>query len=60
MNLSIKNGGYAFLMRLVPTVTNLNDQFITHLMKLILYEKYFKVLKLKRSPYRSICDMFEV
>ena len=60
MNLSIKNGGYAFLMRLDLTFSMslwkefqllkiLNELTIRHLIKLILYEKDVKLLKFKRS-----------
>ena len=60
MNLSIKNGGYAFLMRFdlmfsmslwkdFQLLQTLNDLSIRHLIKLILYEKDVKLLKFKRS-----------
>ena len=65
MTLSIKNGGYAFLIRLdlmfsmslwkeFQLLQILNDLSIRHLIKLILYENDVKALIL----YRSICDMF--
>ena len=61
MTLSIKNGGYAFLMRSdlmlsmslrkQPQLLQiLNDLSIKHLIKLILYENDVKLLKFKRSP----------
>ena len=61
MNLSIKNGGYSFLIRLdlmfsmslwkeFQLLQILNDLSIRHLIKLILYENDVKLLKLKRSP----------
>ena len=61
MTLSIKNGGYAFLIRLdlmfymslwkeFQLLQILNDLSIRHLIKLILYENDFKLLKFKRSP----------
>ena len=60
MTLPIKNGGYAFLIRLdlmfskslwkeFQLLQILNDLSIRHLMKLILYENDVKLLKLKRS-----------
>ena len=60
MTLSIKNGGYAFLIRLdlmfpmslwkeFQLVQILNDPSIRHLIKLILYENDVKLLKIKRS-----------
>ena len=59
MTLSIKNGGYAFLIRLglvfsmslwrVPIITNFK-QPNKHLIKLILYENYVKLSKCMRSP----------
>ena len=60
MNLSIKNGGYVFLMRFdlmfsmslwkdFQLLQTLNDLSIRHLIKLILYEKDVKLLKFKRS-----------
>ena len=60
MTLSIKNGGYAFLRRLdlmffmsfwkeLQLLQILNDLFIKHLIKLILYENDVKLLKFKRS-----------
>ena len=61
MTLSIKNGEYAFLIRLdliflmslwkeFQLSRILNDLYITHLIKLILYENDVKLLKFKRSP----------
>ena len=58
MILSIKNGGYAFLIRLdlmslwkeFQLLQLLNDLSITHLIKLILYKDDVKLLKLKRTP----------
>ena len=61
MTLSIKKGGYAFLIRLDLMISIslwkdfqllqfLNDPSIRHLIKLILYENDVKLLKLKRSP----------
>ena len=61
MTLSIKDGGYAFLLRLYlmfsmslwkefPLLQILNDLSIKHLIKLILYENDVKLLKFKRSP----------
>ena len=60
MILSIKNGGYAFLLRLdlmfsaslwkeLQLLRILNDLPIKHLIKLILYENDVKLLKIKRS-----------
>ena len=60
MTLSIKNGGYAFLIRLdlmfplslwkeFQLVQILNDPSIRHLIKLILYENDVKLIKIKRS-----------
>ena len=61
MTLLIKNGGYAFLIRLdlmlsmplwkeFQLLQILNDLSIKHLIKLILYENDLKLLKFKRSP----------
>ena len=61
MTLSIKNGRYAFLMRLnlmlsvslwkeIQLLQILNDLSIKHLIKLILYENNVKLLKFKRRP----------
>ena len=58
MILSIKNGGYAFLIRLdlmslwkeFQLLQLLNDLSIPHLIKLILYKNDVKLLKLKRTP----------
>ena len=61
MTLSIKNGRYAFLIRLYlmfsmslwkefQLLQILNDLSIRHLIKLILYENDVKLLKFKRSP----------
>ena len=60
MTLSIKNGGYAFLIRLdlmfsmslwkeFQLLQTLNDLSIKYLIQLILYEKDVKLLKFKRS-----------
>ena len=59
MTLSIRNGGYAFLIRLdlmlsmtlwkqFQLLQILNDLSIKHLMKQILYENNVKLLKLRR------------
>ena len=61
MTLSIKNGRYAFLIRLdsifsmslwkeFQLLLILNDLYIKHLIKLIVYENDVKLLKFKRSP----------
>ena len=61
MTLSIKNGGYAFLIRLDLMLSMslwkefklfqiLNDLSIRYLIKLILYEKDVKLFKFKRGP----------
>ena len=61
MTLLIKNGGYAFLVRLglmfyrllwkaFQLLQLLNDLSIRHSIKLILYEQDVKVLKFKRRP----------
>ena len=61
MILSIKNGGYVFLIRLdlmfsmslwkeFQLLQILNELSIRHLIKLILYENDVKLLKFKRSP----------
>ena len=60
-DLSIKNDGYAFLIRLelmfsmslwkdFQLLQILNDLSTRHLIKLILYENDVKLLKFKRSP----------
>ena len=60
MTLSIKNGRYAFLRRLdsmfsmslwkeFQLLLILNDLYIKHLIKLIVYENDVKLLKFKRS-----------
>ena len=60
MTLFIKNGGYAFLIRLhlifsmslwkdFQLLQILNDLSIKHFIKLILYENDAKLLKFKRS-----------
>ena len=60
MTLLIKNGGYAFLIRLdlkfsmslwkeFQLLQILNNLSIRHLIKLILYENDVKLLKFKRS-----------
>ena len=59
MTLSIKNGGYAFLMGLdlmlsmslwkeFQLLQILNDLAIKHLLKVILYENDAKLLKIKK------------
>ena len=59
MTLSIKNGGYAFLIRLdlmlsmslwieFQLLQILNDPSVKHLIKLILYANDVKLLKFKR------------
>ena len=69
VTLSIKNGGYAFLIRLdlmfsmslwkeFQLLQILDDLSVKHLIKLILYENDVKLLKFKK--YRSIYDIFEV
>ena len=61
MTLSIKNGGYVFLMRLDLMLSMslwkesqllqiLSDLSTKHLIKLILYENDVKLLKFRRSP----------
>ena len=61
MTLLIKNGGYAFPIRLdlmlsislwkeFQLLQILNDLSIRHLIKLILYENDVKLLKFKESP----------
>ena len=61
MTLSIKNGGYALLIRLDLMFSMLlwkefqlsqivNDLSIRHLIKLILYENDVKLLKFRESP----------
>ena len=61
MTLSIKDGRYAFLMRLdlmfsmslwkeFQLLQILNDLSVRHLIKLSLYENDVKLLKFKRSP----------
>ena len=61
MTLSIKNGGYAFLIRLdlmfsmslwkeFQLLQILNDLSIRHLIKPILYQNDVKLSKFKRSP----------
>ena len=61
MTLSIKNGGYAFLIRLdlmlsvslwkeFQLIQILNDLSTKHLIKLILYKNVVKLLKFKRRP----------
>ena len=61
MALSIKNAGYAFLIRLDLMFSMslwkefqlwqiLNDLSIRHLIKLSLYENDVKILKFKKSP----------
>ena len=71
MTLSIKNGRYPFLIGLdlmfpmslwkeFQLLQILSDLSIRHLIKLSSYENDAKLLKFKRSLYRSIFDMFEV
>ena len=61
MTLLIKNGGYAFLIRLdlmfsmslwkeFQLLQILNDLSIKHLITMILYQNYVKLAKFKRSP----------
>ena len=61
MTLLIKNGGYAFLIRLdlmlsmslwkeFQLLQSLNDLSIRYLIKSISYENDLKILKFKRSP----------
>ena len=61
MTLSIKNGRYAFLIRLdlmfslsfwkeFQLLLILNDLSIKHLIKPILYENDVKLIKFKRNP----------
>ena len=61
MTLLIKNGGYAFLIRLdlmfsmslskdFQLLQILNNLSLGHLIKLILYENDVKLLTFKRSP----------
>ena len=59
MTLSIKNGGYTFLIKLNLMLSMslwkefqlfLKDLSVKHLIKLILYENDVKLLKFKRSP----------
>ena len=61
MTLSIKNGGYAFLIRSdlilfmslckeFQLLQILNDFYIKHLIKLVLFENDVKLLKFKRRP----------
>ena len=61
MTLSIKNNGYAFLIKLnsifsmslrkeFQLLQTLNELSIKHLIKLILSENDVKLLKFKRSP----------
>ena len=61
MTLSIKNGGYAFLVRLdslfymslwkeFQLLQILKDLSIKNLIRLVLYENDVKLLKFKRSP----------
>ena len=71
MILLIKNGGYAFLIRLdlmfpmslwkeFHLLQILNDLSIRHLIKLIWYENDVKLINLREVLSRSIRDMFEV
>ena len=67
MVLSIRNGGYAFLIRLdlmfsvalwkeFQLLQILNDLSNKHLIKLILHENDVKLLKFKRSLARLMVD----
>ena len=69
MTLLIKNGGYAFLIRLdsmfsmslwkeFQLLQILNHLSIRHLIKLILHENDVELLNLREVLYSSICDMF--
>ena len=64
MTLSIKNGGYAFLIRLdlmlsmslwkeFQLLQILNDLSIRHLIKLILYENDVKLLKFNQNQLKD-------
>ena len=53
MTLSIKNGGYTFLIRLdliFQLLQILNDLSLKHLIRLISYENDVKLLKFRRRP----------
>ena len=61
MTLLIKNGGYEFLIRLdlmfpmslwkeFQLLQILNDLYVKHLIKLILYENDVKLLECNRNP----------
>ena len=69
MTLLIKNGRYAFLIRLdsmfsmslwkeFQLLQILNHLSIRHLIKLILHENDVELLNLREVLYSSICDMF--
>ena len=66
MTLSIKNGGYTFLIspmslwREFQWLQVLNDLSMKHLIKLISFENKGKLANLRETPYSSIYDMFEV
>ena len=63
MNLSIKNGGYAFLMRLdcYKLLQILNDLSIRHFNKVGLYENDIKLWKFKRSSAICLkCDILVI
>ena len=69
MTLLIKNGGYAFLIRLdlmfsmslwkeFQLLQILNDLFIKNFVKLILYENDIKLLKFNGSPVQvNLCEI---
>ena len=71
MTLSIKNGGYTFLVRLdlifpmslwreFQWLQVLNDLSMKHLINIISNENKGKLSNLRETPYSSIYDMFEV
>ena len=71
MTLSIKNGGYAFLIKLDLMLMSLRKEFqllqilndlpIGDLIKLILYENDAKLLKFKRCPVEvDLCYVWSV
>ena len=71
MTLSIKNGGYTFLVRLdlifpmslwreFQWLQVLNDLSMKHLINIISNENKRKLSNLRETPYSSIYDMFEV
>ena len=74
MTLSIKNGGYAFLIRLdlmlfmtlwkeFQLLQIINDLSTKHLIKIILYENDVKLLKFKGRPVyadmRYVCEVWD-